>query len=81
MRWPWQRREDDRMEDRQQRPTDLGGATTIEEARAARRRSEAGLDEARQRDPAVRRLAGSLRSHRTDRFAGEMDSIFREHRA
>lgn len=57
--WPFGRRRDQTEEDGVP-----AAMTTIEEARAARRQSEAGLRHAQARQPSVRETAGRLRSLR-----------------
>jgi hypothetical protein len=53
--------------------------THIDEARHARALSDAGLRDARRRDPHVRATAGSLRRLRHDNhFAEAMQTVFRE---
>ena len=55
--------------------------TSLAEAQHARKTSEAGLAAARARDPAVRRVAGSLRElRRENHFADLIGTVFREHR-
>jgi hypothetical protein len=56
----------------------VGQPTSLDEAVAARQQSERALHEARQRDPAVRRLAAALRAHRDENhFADMMNVIFK----
>lgn len=59
------------------------GATSVaslEEARAAGRRSTVRLEEARQRGPAVRRLVSNVHKPQPDLFAEAMAAAFRERR-
>jgi hypothetical protein len=72
--WPINRRKDEPM------PTVPAEGTSIDEARAARRNSEAALGQARARDPEVRSTASRLRTARRDLFAEGMAETFREHR-
>lgn len=79
MKWPWTARED-HMDSREAPPGETQEPTSLAEARAARRVSEQGLAHARQRDPAVRRIASSLRAHRGENhFAEMLGTIFKEH--
>lgn len=78
MKWPWTKR-GDQMGSRQVPAKGDQQPTSLDEARAARRTSEQGLAHARQRDPTVRRVAGSLRTHRDENhFAEMLETIFKE---
>jgi hypothetical protein len=77
VRLPWSRKRE-RNVDRTAPPERAG--TDLGEAQQARAHAERELESAQRRDPAVRRVAASLRAHRRDNhFAGMLETIFREH--